>query len=330
MVMYFFLMSSKVDEVFKASLEICDTFFGSASIFTLAVISLERFYAIYFPFRHRMLRFKSYMAGIAIPWVASFLIVSLFVLSYIKRYIAKKVYIYGAFLGVFIALVTIVTSYVCIGLKIRENNPSAHNQSRMVRERKLAVTLLIVTLAALLTWFPVQYLTIIFYFCRTCTVPNFNLLLFIMSFLRFCNSGINVFIYIVRIPDFRKSFLALLRTKRQPEAQQQSIGEESHIPPSSNASNENSLQKYQKQLNEGEDAQRSEVPTMISGSNLNRKKSQHERKKILIKAIVQENIENDESGTVVYTKESPKIDSNGDQNTGVLNDGFLDIEETKF
>ena len=48
-----------------------DPFTGIASIFTLTAISLERMYAIGWPFRHRTLTFRVYIFAIAIPWISA-------------------------------------------------------------------------------------------------------------------------------------------------------------------------------------------------------------------------------------------------------------------
>ena len=51
-----------------------------ASIFTLAAISLERMYAIAWPFRHRTLTFRSYIFAIAIPWILAVIFTSIVLL----------------------------------------------------------------------------------------------------------------------------------------------------------------------------------------------------------------------------------------------------------
>lgn len=45
-----------------------DIITGLASIFTLAVISLERMYAVCWPFRHRKLSHCSYIFAVCMPW----------------------------------------------------------------------------------------------------------------------------------------------------------------------------------------------------------------------------------------------------------------------
>lgn len=60
--------SSSVD-VKSVSLHV-DIITGLTSIFTLAVSSLERMFAICWPFRHRTLSRRAYIFAICIPWIS--------------------------------------------------------------------------------------------------------------------------------------------------------------------------------------------------------------------------------------------------------------------
>ena len=48
---------------------IVDMFTSTSSIYTLAVISLERMFAIGWPLRHRTANFRVYIYAISIPWI---------------------------------------------------------------------------------------------------------------------------------------------------------------------------------------------------------------------------------------------------------------------
>ncbi|XP_031553063.1 adenosine receptor A1-like [Actinia tenebrosa] len=199
---------------FLVVLEFMDTLTGIASVMTLSNIAIERFYAIFYPFRHRRLRFRVYVALCAFPWITATYISALYITSVYYSTSILKIYTYHTFSVASIALLVILCSYITIGVKLRNNNPSAQNQNRPSRDQKLAVTLLIVTLASMLTWLPLQCFLVVLYFCLSCPLPHFNLL-FVMKFLQFCNSGINVFIYIVRMPEFRSAFLVLFCGKSE-------------------------------------------------------------------------------------------------------------------
>lgn len=55
------------------------------SVFTLAVISLERMYAIGWPFRHRTLRLRSYKFAIVTPWILAATVTAIRVLRDISH-----------------------------------------------------------------------------------------------------------------------------------------------------------------------------------------------------------------------------------------------------
>ena len=58
-----------------------DVFTGTTSIYTLAVISLERMYAVGWPVRHRTLNCRVYVCAISIPWI----IAAIFTTSVVLR-----------------------------------------------------------------------------------------------------------------------------------------------------------------------------------------------------------------------------------------------------
>ena len=61
-----------------------DIFTAIASISTLAAISLERMYAVGWPFRHRNLNLRVYMFAIAIPWILAAIFTSIRLLRHLS------------------------------------------------------------------------------------------------------------------------------------------------------------------------------------------------------------------------------------------------------
>ena len=57
-------------------------FTSTASIVTLAAISLERMCGIGWPFCHRTLSFRAYMFAIAIPWILAAILTSIAILAH--------------------------------------------------------------------------------------------------------------------------------------------------------------------------------------------------------------------------------------------------------
>ena len=182
-----------------------DVFTGVASIVTLAVISLERMYAIGWPFRHRTLKFRVYMFAIAIPWILAAIFVSIYILRY-SSIITSENFAYIITLFLSTPLLVICTAYYVVWMK---QKTMMGNQ--IVREKRLAKTLFIITAASLLTWLPFQILLLLVYFGVIVNLPYLKATVFIIKFLHFSNSLVNVIIYPFRISEFKTALLQMLR-----------------------------------------------------------------------------------------------------------------------
>ena len=111
----------------------------------------------------------------------------------------------------------IAVSYVSIVIKVR-CGAQPHHHGAASRERKLTMTLFIVTVVSLLTWLPfviisfLYFTTDIFSSVSRIAFDRLNLVLIIF----YCaNSLVNPILYAARMPDFRRALVALFR--RQPQ-----------------------------------------------------------------------------------------------------------------
>ena len=116
-----------------------------------------------------------------------------------------------------ICLLIIAVSYVSIVIKVR-CGAQPHHHGAASRERKLTMTLFIVTVVSLLTWLPfviisfLYFTTDIFSSVSEIAFDQLNLVLIIF----YCaNSLVNPILYAARMPDFRRALVALFR--RQPQ-----------------------------------------------------------------------------------------------------------------
>ena len=199
------LEKGTVAHVFEA----IDILSGLASVFTLAMIALERLYAIGWPLQHRVISTRYYFLSIALAWVLA-MAISLTNLLYrynIAPYIATLDIVLASLV---ISVVVILTSYAILWFKVhfRELDGRARRH-----DNKLAKTLSLVTGVFLLTWLPFQLLLFIIHFCKTCPFPSVNLICFI-KLLQFSNSFVNTAIYSFKMPEFRQAITQIF--KRNP------------------------------------------------------------------------------------------------------------------
>ncbi|XP_078364497.1 adenosine receptor A3-like isoform X2 [Oculina patagonica] len=181
-----------------------DILTGITSIYTLAVISLERMYAIGWPVRHRTLNLRVYMFAIVTPWILAAIFTSLFVMQFLNI-IAHESFMYSLILFQSTPLLAICAAYCVIWRK--QKSPTMGNQNHVAREARLAKTLLLITGASLLTWIPFQILNLLVNFGATRHFLYFNLTLYIIKIIQFSNSLVNVIIYPLRISEFKNGLL---------------------------------------------------------------------------------------------------------------------------
>ena len=115
-----------------------------------------------------------------------------------------------------LCLFVICACYASIIVKICcGTRPQHHGAAR--RQRKLTVTLLIMTIVSLLLWLPYAIATLVYYttdsirslsYTKRMRLNTYLLLLF------YTNSFVNPVVYTIRMPDYRKALL-LLFTRRQ-------------------------------------------------------------------------------------------------------------------
>ena len=177
-----------------------DIITGLTSIFTLAVISLERMYAFCWPARHQMLSRRAYILAVCIPWIlviAGVVIASLVADRYLTSILVTSSLVFP--------LIIICTSYSVIWIKQR--NSSQHRSVQEEdQERKLAKTLLIIVGAFVGTWLPFKVINTYIIIClyhTSCTYPPL-IITYVAVILRISNSFMNFVVYSLRIPDFRE------------------------------------------------------------------------------------------------------------------------------
>ena len=186
--------------------------FPLTSLTNIAVISLDRMHATFRPFKHRVVKKWVYGVTISVVWVLAGMISTaiLLLLLFDKEWL-NHVYLWQSYC--LLCLFVICACYASIIVKICCGaRPQHHGAAR--RQRKLTVTLLIMTIVSLLLWLPYSVATFILYTTDSIQSLSRTRLTWSLVLLFYTNSFVNPVVYSFRMPDFRNALL-LLFTRRQ-------------------------------------------------------------------------------------------------------------------
>ena len=192
------------------------------SVAGIAVISLERMHATCRPFRHRNIKKWVYGVTIAGVWILTAMILLPFPLISFYGNLHQQwqlrfpSYLWRSYC--FLCLFVICVSYTSIALKFWcRTRPSSHGAAN--RQRKLTVTLFIMTNVSLLLWLPF----VVYTFVLGSVVVRFSFLTRLrwrlsFSLLYITNSLVNPIIYTIRMPEFRRALLILFKRRQRRNA----------------------------------------------------------------------------------------------------------------
>ena len=189
--------------------------FVLTSLTNITVISLDRMHATFCPFRHRVVKKWVYGVTISVVWVlAAMISTAIVMLAFFGKEWSHHQYFWQSYC--LLCLFVICACYASIIVKICCGaRPQHHGAARW--QRKLTVTLLIMTVVSLLLWLPYAVATFVYYttdsirslsYTKRIRLNSSLLLLF------YTNSFVNPVVYTIRMPEFRKALL-LLFTRRQ-------------------------------------------------------------------------------------------------------------------
>ena len=177
-----------------------------ASLGNLALISLERLHATLYPFRHCLVGKRIYYKIIIFSWLGALILACVLHITRMNDVpLADR---YPWIIYIFLTLAVLTMSYVIIISKFIRKAHVQHLGSVMSAERKLSVTLFIVSAASILTLLP--YVIII---CITVssdrhswtTPTSYRIALAFYNL----NSILNPVIYAIRLSEFRRALKEL-------------------------------------------------------------------------------------------------------------------------
>ena len=192
------------------------------SVAGIAVISLERMHATFRPFRHRNIKKWAYGVTIAGVWILTAMtLIPYPLISLYGNLHQQWQLVFPLYFGLSyccLCLVVICVSYTSIALKFWcGTRPPSHGAAN--RQRKLTVTLFIMTLVSLLLWLPYVGYT----FVPRSVINGFSFVTYLrlrllVSLLCRTNSLVNPIIYTIRMPAFRRALRILFKRRQRQNA----------------------------------------------------------------------------------------------------------------
>ena len=189
--------------------------FPLTSLTNIAMISLQQAHATFRPFKHRVIKKWVYGVAIAFVWVsAATLSATLVSLTFFTKARSHYFYLWQSYNC--LCLLVICGSYTSIVVKFCCGaRPPHHGAAR--RQKKLTVTLFIMTVVSLLMWLPYVVTTFVKFTTNSFKSISYqkelrlNLALIVLFN---ANSLVNPILYAIRMPDFRRALLSLFRRQQ--------------------------------------------------------------------------------------------------------------------
>ena len=187
--------------------DVIDTTFSQASLISAVFIALERFYAIYWPLKHRTLSTKAYYITTVITWTLALLISAVF--NPVKYLISDKAATYAWMSFPLLFLFIVCLCNVGIYRTFQKRKVSSQQGNRAPQTQRLTLTLLLVSTISLLSWLPLVTANYIFY-VQNITASKWCLIYDIINILNHSNCFVNSVVYSLRIPEFRQALVLCL------------------------------------------------------------------------------------------------------------------------
>ena len=174
--------------------------FSASSLGNLTLIALERLHATLCPLRHCFIEEVAYVKIVLCSWLLALLLA--FVGAVLYQYKSAAIlYLWISY--IVLTLLIQIISYVVIIIKVKSNPRPRHSGSD-ISDRKLSVTLFIVTVVSILTILPWVIWAVILIGIRKQKIQS--PIIYTVYVLYYASSLVNPLIYAMRMQGFRKAF----------------------------------------------------------------------------------------------------------------------------
>ena len=187
---------------------------SNTSVYFLALVSLERAFAVLWPIRHRTANSRVYIHSIVVLWTIGLCFFALTLLSFHYSEVKKKYTFISTDACLLISLLVICASYIKIHNQLRAPSPEFDIHTNQLRKRNLPLskTLFIAIASSLVFWMPAFVVYSTREFCQRCIPDSFVPYVYA---LHLTNSMMNPIVYSFRMRMFRDVLKALCRKRRQ-------------------------------------------------------------------------------------------------------------------
>ena len=188
----------------------------STSVFFLALISLERVYAVLWPLRHRVAKTSLYISSIILVWAGGLCLGGMSLMELYYPAVKRRNVVVATSISLFISLVIICASYFTIRTRLRSRKAASglmvqRNQKFVEKSLRHSRTFFVVVTVSLVFWLPAFAVNITKEFCLCFPAP----VIWFASALRLANSMANPFVYSLRMPLFKDALTKLSRRRER-------------------------------------------------------------------------------------------------------------------
>ena len=180
--------------------EIVDTTFLQASLISATFISVERFDAIYWPFKHKTLSMRAYRIVITVVWTLALLFAVVY--TALSNLISSKhaIYVWNSYI-----LILLFITFGCnisIWRKFQRGSVASQQQIRAAQNKRLTKTLLFVSVLALMLWVPLIIMNFLIFVFHAPILWRFYGLVNVVNY---SSSFVNPVVYALRIREFKQA-----------------------------------------------------------------------------------------------------------------------------
>ena len=201
------LWTDKLPMFFNILFRAVDTLFSPASIISATLISVERFYAIFWPLKHRKLSRRAYRIVIFMVWAIAILVST--VRNLLFNFVSFKHAVFAWAPYVLTLLFIVCGCNIGIWRKFRRGRIAPQQQNRAVQNQRLTKPLFFGSIITLISCIPLIIVNLFIAleraFLSTFHYTFTNYMHYTTNTLNYSNSFLNPIVYALRIPEFKQA-----------------------------------------------------------------------------------------------------------------------------